>query len=119
MALGRLRGDTTMASRKEETVGRIYGITPSGEVIDVSVMVQGRSTRLYGPGGSRLVHPTNSGDSDGWVTEARLTYQLSDSVYIQRFDFHSEAEREQVNALRRKAGEIKKALEAKEIPPEN
>jgi hypothetical protein len=59
---------------------KIYGLRPNGDVASISVYQKGRSVRLSGPNGPHNVHPSNVGNSDGWISAIALIAAFAASL---------------------------------------
>ena len=97
-------------STAEQMVMKIYGLRPNGDVASISVYQKGRSVRLSGPNGPHNVHPSNVGNSDGWIREARLVWKLTDIYHEHPVHADPEESRERLAALKAKGEELKRTL---------
>src|SRR3954453_2542081 len=71
-------------NEREELVAYIHGIDPEGELAHILVHQRGSSIRFSGRLGAHNVSPLNSSDLEKWVQEAKIVWELDETIGVPR-----------------------------------
>jgi hypothetical protein len=99
-------------NEREELVAYIHGIDPEGELAHILVHQRGSSIRFSGRLGVHNVSPSNSSDLEKWVQEAKIVWELDETIGISRSWMNSPEILEKIEIMKVKAMQKKKNLEA-------
>src|SRR3954447_19471398 len=99
-------------NEREELVAYIHGIDPEGELAHILVHQRGNSVRFSGRLGEHNVSPSNSSDLEKWVQEAKIVWELDETIGIPRSWTNTPEMLEKIEMMRVKAVQKKKNLEA-------
>src|SRR4051794_18988637 len=99
-------------NEREELVAYIHGIDPEGELAHILVHQRGSSIRFSGRLGAHNVSPSNSSDLEKWVQEAKMVWELDETIGIPRNWTNTPETLEKIEIMRVKAMQTKNSLEA-------
>jgi hypothetical protein len=99
-------------NEREELVAYIHGIDPEGELAHILVHQRGSSIRFSGRLGAHNVSPSNSSDLEKWVKEAKIVWELDETIGVPRSWTNTSETLERIETMRVKAMQKKKDLEA-------
>src|SRR3954447_21785872 len=99
-------------TEREELVAYIHGVDPEGELAHILVHQRGSSIRFSGRLGAHNVSPSNSSDLEKWVQEAKIVWELDETIGIPRNWMNTPETLEKIEMMRVKAMQKKKSLEA-------
>src|SRR5215212_8125098 len=99
-------------NEREELVAYIHGIDPEGELAHILVHQRGSSIRFSGRLGTHNVSPSNSSDLEKWVREAKIVWELDETIGVPRSWTNTSETLERIETMRLKAMQKKKDLEA-------
>src|SRR4051795_8068032 len=99
-------------NEREELVAYIHGIDPEGELAHILVHQRGGSIRFSGRLGAHNVSPSNSSDLEKWVQEAKIVWELDETIGIPRSWTNTPETLEKIETMKVKAMQKKKDLEA-------
>ena len=107
-----IRRGSLRRTAREELVAYIHGIDPEGELAHILVHQRGNSIRFSGRLGAHNVSPSNSSDLEKWVQEAKIVWELDETIGIPRSWMNTPEILEKIEMMRVKAMQKKKNLEA-------
>jgi hypothetical protein len=99
-------------TEREELVAYIHGIDPEGELAHILVHQRGNSVRFSGRLGAHNVSPSNSSGLEKWVEEAKIVWELDETIGISRNWMNTPETLEKIEMMRVKAMQKKENLEA-------
>src|SRR3954449_1822342 len=99
-------------TEREELVAYIHGIDPEGELAHILVHQRGSSIRFSGRLGTHNVSPSNSSDLEKWVKEAKIVWELDETIGVLRSWTNTSETLERIETMRVQAIQKKKDLEA-------
>ena len=98
-------------NEREELVAYIHGIDPEGELAHILVHQRGSSIRFSGRLGAHNVSPSNSSDLEKWVQEAKIVWELDETIGVPRSWTNTSEILEKIETMKVKALQKKKDLE--------
>jgi len=107
-----IRRGSPRRTAREELVAYIHGVDPEGELAHILVHQRGNSIRFSGRLGAHNVSPSNSSDLEKWVQEAKIVWELDETIGIPRSWMNTPEILEKIEMMRVKAMQKKKNLEA-------
>jgi len=107
-----IRRGSPRRTAREELVAYIHGVDPEGELAHILVHQRGNSIRFSGRLGAHNVSPSNSSDLEKWVQEAKIVWELDETIGIPRSWMNTPEILEKIEMTRVKAMQKKKNLEA-------
>jgi len=107
-----IRRGSPRRTAREELVAYIHGVDPGGELAHILVHQRGNSIRFSGRLGAHNVSPSNSSDLEKWVQEAKIVWELDETIGIPRSWMNTPEILEKIEMMRVKAMQKKKNLEA-------
>ena len=107
-----VRRGSLRRTEREELVAYIHGVDPEGELAHILVHQRGNSVRFSGRLGAHNVSPANSSDLEKWVQEAKIVWELEETIGILRNWTHTPEILEKIEMMRVKAMQKKKDMEA-------
>jgi len=107
-----IRRGSPRRTTREELVAYIHGVDPEGELAHILVHQRGNSIRFSGRLGAHNVSPSNSSDLEKWVQEAKIVWELDETIGIPRSWMNTPEILEKIEMMRVKAMQKKKNLEA-------
>ena len=107
-----IRRGSPRRTAREELVAYIHGVDPEGELAHILVHQRGNSIRFSGRLGAHSVSPSNSSDLEKWVQEAKIVWELDETIGIPRSWMNTPEILEKIEMMRVKAMQKKKNLEA-------
>ena len=107
-----IRRGSPRRTAREELVAYIHGVDPEGELAHILVHQRGNSIRFSGKLGAHNVSPSNSSDLEKWVQEAKIVWELDETIGIPRSWMNTPEILEKIEMMRVKAMQKKKNLEA-------
>jgi hypothetical protein len=99
-------------TEREELVAYIHGIDPEGELAHILVHQRGNSVRFSGRLGAHNVSSSNSSDLEKWIQEAKIIWELDETIGIPRSWMNTPEILGKIELMRVKAMKKKKSLEA-------
>src|SRR3954470_9561314 len=93
-------------NEREELVAYIHGIDPEGELAHILVHQRGNSIRFSGRLGVHNISPSNSSDLEKWVQEAKIVWELDETIGIPRSWTNTPETLEKIETMRVKARAI-------------
>src|SRR3954463_16113230 len=99
-------------NEREELVAYIHGIDPKGELAHILVHQRGSNIRFSGKLGAHNVSPSNSSDLEKWVQEAKIIWELDETIGIPRNWTNTPETLEKIEMMKMKATQKKNNLEA-------
>jgi hypothetical protein len=99
-------------NEREELVAYIHGIDPEGELAHILLHQRGSSIRFSGGLGAHNVSPSNSSDLEKWVQEAKIVWELKETIGIPRSWTNAPETLEKIEMMRVRAMQKKNDLEA-------
>jgi hypothetical protein len=99
-------------NEREELVAYIHGIDPEGELAHILVHQRGSIIRFSGRLGAHNVSPSNSSGLEKWVQEAKIVWELDETIGIPRSWTSTPETLEKIEMMRVKATQKKNSLEA-------
>src|SRR3954451_18263175 len=99
-------------TEREELVTYIHGIDPEGELAHILVHQRGNSVRFSGRLGAHNASPSNSSYLEKWVQEAKIIWELDETIGIPRSWMNTPETLEKIEMMRVTAMQKKKNLEA-------
>jgi len=107
-----IRRGSPRRTAREELVAYIHGVDPEGELAHILVHQRGNSIRFSGRLGAHNVSPSNSSDLEKSVQEAKIVWELDETIGIPRSWMNTPEILEKIEMMRVKAMQKKKNLEA-------
>jgi len=107
-----VRRGSLRRNEREELVSYIHEIGPEGELAHILVHQRGSSIRFSGRLGAHNVSPSNSSDMEKWVQEAKIVWELDETIGIPRSWTNTPETLEKIEMMRVKAMQKKNSLEA-------
>jgi hypothetical protein len=107
-----IRRGSPRRTAREKLVAYIHGVDPEGELAHILVHQRGNSIRFSGRLGAHNVSPSNSSDLEKWVQEAKIVWELDETIGIPRSWMNTPEILEKIEMMRVKAMQKKKNLEA-------
>src|SRR3954447_19963571 len=107
-----IRRGAPRRTAREELVAYIHGVDPEGELAHILVHQRGNSIRFSGRLGAHSVSPSNSSDLEKWVQEAKIVWELDETIGIPRSWMNTPEILEKIEFMKVKATQKKKSLEA-------
>ena len=107
-----IRRGSPRRTAREELVAYIHGVDPEGELAHILVHQRGNSIRFSGRLGVHNISPSNSSDLEKWVQEAKIVWELDETIGIPRSWMNTPEILEKIEMMRVKAMQKKKNLEA-------
>ena len=107
-----IRRGSPRRTAREELVAYIHGVDPEGELAHILVHQRGNSVRFSGRLGDHKVSPPHSSDLEKWVQEAKIVWELDETIGIPRSWMNTPEILEKIEMMRVKAMQKKKNLEA-------
>ena|SRR6476659_2291797 len=107
-----IRRGSPRRTAREELVAYIHGVDPEGELAHILVHQRGNSIRFSGRLGAHNISPSNSSDLEKWVQEAKIVWELDETIGIPRSWMNTPEILEKIEMMRVKAMQKKKNLEA-------
>ena len=98
-------------NEREELVAYIHRIDPKGELAHILVHQRGNSVRFSGRLGEHKVSPAYSSDLEKWVQEAKIVWELDETIGMPRSWTNTSEMLEKIEMMRVKAMQKKKSLE--------
>src|SRR3954470_9533387 len=99
-------------TEREEFVAYIHGIDLEGELAHILVHQRGNSIRFSGRLGVHNISPSNSSDLEKWVQEAKIVWELDETIGIPRSWMNTPEILEKIEMMRAKATQKKHSLES-------
>jgi hypothetical protein len=107
-----VRRGSLRRNEREELVAYIHGIDPEGELAHILVHQRGSNIRFSGRLGAHNVSPSNSSDLEKWVQEAKIVWELDETIGIPRSWTNTPETLEKIEMMKVKATQKKNSLEA-------
>src|SRR3954447_23510608 len=107
-----VRRGSLRRNEREELVAYIHGIDPEGELAHILVHQRGSNIRFSGRLGAHDVSPSNSSNMEKWIKEAKIIWELDETIGIPRSWTNTSETLEKIEIMKVKAMQKKKDLEA-------
>src|SRR3954452_7048749 len=107
-----IRRGSPRRTAREELVAYIHGVDPEGELAHILVHQRGNSIRFSGRLGAHNVSPSNSSDLEKWIQEAKIVWELDETIGIPRSWTNTPETLQKIETMKVKATQKKNSLEA-------